>query len=279
MLIDTHCHINTMVKNEFEKPLLPIHNQLVQKIIDQAAQKNVTIIINVGTSLIESTNCIYLAQNFSSLWATVGLHPNDCSNEWQHDFKQIETLVKKKNNNKICGIGECGMDFHYPDYHVQRQKDAFKAQIELALNNDLALVVHTRDARDETLQMLEEFAGQIKRGVIHCFSEDIEFAKQVIEWNFVIGIGGTLTYPKNESLRMIAQTIPLEKIVLETDAPFLPPQEIRGKQNHPMHIATIAEFLSQLRKEPLETITQQTTQNALNLYSLNNFLNPTSSHK
>src|SRR5690606_17518746 len=112
---------------------------------------------------------VILAQHFPAIWATVGLHPNDCTAAWHDDLKQLITLIKNKKENKIVGIGECGLDFHYPDYDKQRQKDVFKAQIELALEHNLALVVHTRDAHDETLRPLEEFAGHITRGIIHCF--------------------------------------------------------------------------------------------------------------
>lgn len=268
MLIDTHCHINMMIKQEFDQPLSTSYTLPVQEIVDGASGNTVNIIINVGTSLIESINSIKLAQQFSHIWATVGIHPNDCSTTWKRDFKEICSLVKNKRTNKIVGIGECGMDFHYPDYDIQRQKDAFKAHIELALEYDLALVVHTRDAREETLSVLEEFSRHIKRGVVHCFSEDLSFAHQVIAWNFVIGIGGTLTYPKNEALRIVAKTISLEKIVLETDAPFLPPQSMRGKQNHPKNIKMIAQFLADIRQESFEKIAQQTTLNSLALFQL-----------
>ena len=158
------------------------------------------------------------------------------------------------------------MDFHYPDYIISRQKDAFKAQIEIALENDLALVVHTRDAPDETLRSLEEFKGQITKGIIHCFSEDMDFAQTVIEWGFVIGIGGIITYPKNNYLRQIVTKVDLNSLVLETDAPFLPIQEMRGKQNHPKYILNIAQYIAQLRDEPLATIADRTSANAKRIF-------------
>ncbi|HZW61207.1 MAG TPA: TatD family hydrolase, partial [Candidatus Babeliales bacterium] len=176
--------------------------------------------------------------------------------------------IKQAEKNKIVAIGECGLDRHYPDYNIQRQYDAFKAQIEIALEYDLALIVHTRDAGQETLRSLEEFKGQIKRGVIHCFSEDQYFADEVLKMGFVIGIGGTLTYLKNDTLRSIAKTIALEKIVLETDAPFLPPQSMRGQQNHPRQIATVAQYLADLREQSFEEIGRQTTHNAQTLFAL-----------
>jgi TatD DNase family protein len=268
MHIDTHCHINMMVKKEFDRPLSPDEIQAAQKIVEQAAASDVQIIINVGTNEVESNNCIALAQRYAAIYASVGLHPNDCTATWKAEIKAILTMARNKEVNKIVAIGECGMDFHYPDYHLQRQKDVFKAQIEIALEHDLALIVHTRDAPEETLYVLEEYKGQLTRGVIHCFSEDQTFADYVIEFGFMIGIGGTITYPKNHLLRSVATNTPLANIILETDAPFLPPQIIRGQQNHPSHIATIARFLAELREEKLEVIAAQTTDNAQTLFRL-----------
>lgn len=267
MLIDTHCHINMMVKNTFDTPLQESHIPQAEIIINDAQTHDVSLIINVGTRSIENGNCVLLAQTFDSVYATVGIHPND-SDTWQEDFELLKKWVLKKKENKIVGIGECGMDMHYPGYDFTRQSDAFKAQIELALENNLALVVHSRDAYDETLRILEKYKNNITRATMHCFSYDQAFATTVTDWGFVLGIGGTITYPKNEELRSIIKNTALKNIVLETDAPFLPPQVIRGKQNHPKEIRTIAEFIANLRNEPLETIAQQTTKNALQLFGL-----------
>ena len=232
MLIDTHCHINMLIKQNFDLLLTSDDLQKVEPIIRDAVQSDVTVIINVGTSLLESKNCILLAKNFRQIFATVGIHPNDLTENWNKDFLEIKKMVKKKAENRIVGIGECGLDFHYEGFNKQRQKDAFKAHIELALKNDLALVVHTRDAGDETLYILDEYKKNNARGVIHCFSENLQFAQNAIEMGFHLGIGGTVTYPKNTVVRSVVETISLNHIVLETDAPFLPPQEIRGKKKY-----------------------------------------------
>ena len=257
-----------MIKSTFDTPLENSDLPKARTIIEQAHAADVSIIINVGTRSIENANCVLLAQTFDSVFATVGIHPND-SDTWQEDFALLKRWVEKKEDNKIVGIGECGMDMHYPDYNLTRQRDAFKAQIELALENDLALVVHSRDAYDETLRILEEYRYNITRATMHCFSYDQAFAKTVTNWDFVLGIGGTVTYPKNNELRAIVQAIDLKHIVLETDAPFLPPQTLRGKQNHPQYIRNIAEYIAQLRDESFDTIAQQTTRNALALFGLN----------
>lgn len=268
MLIDTHCHINMMVKDSFDTPMQTSDISKAKTIIENAHEARVSLIINVGTRKIENQNCILLAQSFDSVFATVGIHPND-SDTWQEDIMFIKSWLQKKEEYKIVGIGECGIDMHYPDYNLNRQRDAFKAQIELALENDLALVVHSRDAYDETLRILEEYKNNISRATMHCFSYDQTFANIVTSWGFMLGIGGTITYPKNNELRNVVLNTDLKNIVLETDAPFLPPQSIRGKQNHPKEIATIAHYIAELRGESFDIIAQQTTENALTLFGLN----------
>jgi TatD DNase family protein len=256
-----------MVKTTFDTPLEKSHMPQAEIIVHQAQEQNVSLIINVGTRAIENENCILLAQTFDHVFATVGIHPND-SDTWQEDFELLKKWTQNIERNKIVGIGECGMDMHYSNYNIHRQRDAFKAQIELALEHDLALVVHSRDAYDETLRILEEYKNNNMRSTMHCFSYDQAFAQTVIDWNFVLGIGGPVTYPKNEALRTIVKNTALKNIVLETDAPFLPPQAIRGKQNHPKEIATIAHYIAELRGESYTTIAQETTKNALLLFGL-----------
>lgn len=270
MLIDTHCHMNMMVKTKFDEPMQKNEFDLVRNIVDDAKVENVRRIINVGTSLVESNNCIEIAKRFENVYASIGIHPNDLTENWKDDFNEFKNLLKNKELNKIVAIGEVGIDMYRPGYDLKKQKDAFKAQIELALEHNLAIIVHSRSAPQETLRGLEEFKKDIKRCVIHCFSEDLSFAKQVIEWNFFIGIGGTLTYPKNDDLRNISRTVSLDNIVLETDAPFLPLQAFRGKQNNPKYIKMIAQYLADIREQTFHAVAQQTTINACKLFALEN---------
>lgn len=268
MFIDTHCHINMMIKKNFDQPINTHELESAQLYIEQAHKAGVSFIINVGTSVIESQNCISLAKHYKNLFATVGIHPNDCTQEWKKDFNTIKEMVKDKEINKIVGIGECGIDLHYPNSDFKRQKDAFKAHIELALENNLALVIHSRDAYDETLSILGEFHADIKRATIHCFSYDLPFAQKVISWGFYIGIDAPITYPKNETLRSVVSSVGLDHSVLETDAPFLPPQHLRGKQNHPYHIKTIADYIANLLNVSFEQVASKTTNNALALFDI-----------
>ena len=174
----------------------------------------------------------------------------------------------KKHGHLIVGVGECGFDKYHPGYVIEYQTDLFKAQIELALEYNKALVVHTRNAEEETYRMLELYKNDLKRVTIHCYSNSLQFAQEVTNWGFKLGIGGTVTYPKNDLLRTIVHTVGLENIVLETDAPFLAPQVVRGKKNGPENIKLIAEFLAEYLECPFETVAQKTTENARLLFDL-----------
>ncbi len=261
-----------MVKSPFDAPLTTHEIDAAEPIILEAKAHNVSTIINVGTSVIESKNCIALAQRYENCYAAIGIHPNDLTSMWKNDIEELKKLLQKKEDYKIIAIGECGLDKHYPDYDEQRQRDAFKIQIELALEHGLALIVHTRDADDEVLPIIAEYRGQGLKGVIHCFSEGLAFAQKAIELGFVLGIGGTITYPKNQVLREVVKTVGLEHIILETDAPFLPPQEFRGKQNHPKYIALIAEYIAKLVTIDVEIVAEQTTKNALRIFNVRSTL-------
>ena len=268
MLIDTHCHLNMMVKKDFDRLITKKEITQAGDIVQQAYDHQVRYIINVGTSFEESKNCITLSKEYEQVYAVIGLHPNDCNENWRKQIKEFGPLLEQKDVLKIVGVGETGIDRHYKGYNLQRQYDAFKGQIELALHYDIALVVHSRDAYDETLQILDEYSRNSLRAVIHCFSYDQNFADQVISWGFKLGIGGTITYPNNNELRAVVRAINLSDFVLETDAPFLPPQSMRGQKNSPKEIQTIAQYISELRNDSFENIAMQTTSNAKLIFRL-----------
>lgn len=271
-MIDTHCHINMMVKTTFDVPLTEEQIRAAHDIIDEAQTYDVTHIINVGTSKIENHNCIALARTYKSVFATIGLHPNDAKEDWRDVLEDMKTLLNNKALNNIVGIGECGLDTHYSHINLPRQKDVFKAQIELALEHNLPLVIHSREAADETLTILEEYKNQFpqdhKAGVMHCFSYDQGIADAVIMWGFFLGIDGPITYPKNDQLRSVVKSVGLDNIVLETDAPYLPPQIIRGQKNHPRYIRTIAEYIAELLAVPFDEVAGKTTENSYALFRL-----------
>ncbi|MBM17927.1 MAG: hypothetical protein CL947_02580 [Epsilonproteobacteria bacterium] len=273
MLIDTHCHLNIMIrdyaaKKEF-KPLTEKETTLCQEVITAANNHNVTTIINVGTDLIESLTCIDIAKRFSNCFATIGLHPTDAHANWQTTIVEFKELLKQQTSLKIIGIGECGIDKYHKGYDAKRQRQAFQAQIELAIEHNLPIIVHSRDADIETYEILADYKNEPSlKGTIHCFSYNENYAQKFIDLGFVLGLGGTITYPKNETLRNVAKTVPLESIILETDAPFLAPQNVRGQQNSPAHIRTIAEFIANLRNEEYKTIAKITSETTNNLFNI-----------
>lgn len=273
MLIDTHCHINVIIRNYATKnlfaPLSFSEIETCKKILNDASDQQIGAVINVGTDLIESLTCIDIAKHFDHCYATIGLHPTDATSEWLSTILEFKHLLQQKNFLKIIGIGECGIDKYHQGYDALRQRKVFEAQIELALEHNLALVVHSRDADIETYETLYAYRNEKNlKGTIHCFSSDMNYAQKYLDLGFVLGFGGTVTYPKNHELRKVATTIPLEKIILETDAPFLPPQIIRGKPNSPAQIRTIAEYIATIRNESYEHIAQVTTKTARNLFSI-----------
>jgi TatD DNase family protein len=267
MLIDTHCHITLLLNEKEWNTLSDLDYEKAHVIIKQAQINGVNTIITIGsTNQQDSINCNLLAKKFHNVFAAIGIFPHDSKSTWQQDLEQLIPLIEC--NDKIVAIGECGLDFHYPDYQEKRQKDVFKAQIELALKYNKAIIIHTRNAPEETLRIIDEYKNNLPRGVFHCFSEDLEFAKYIIDLGFFIGITATVTYPKNNRLREIIATVGLEHIVLETDSPFLPPQHMRGKQNHPREILTVAQCIAQTINMPVEKVAQITTANAQTLFRL-----------
>lgn len=268
MFIDTHCHINIMVKESFDRLLTQEELLLAKADVEQAAQAGVTTIINVGTSLVESLNCIALAQMYPQIFATVGIHPCDATDSWRADFEVIAQKAQHAEEHKIVGIGEVGLDFYHKPFDKQRQKDCFKAHIELALRHNLALSIHVREAGEELLYVLDEYHKEIKRAVIHCFSQNQDFADVVLGWGFYLGIDAPITYPKNELLRSVVTKAPLSALVLETDAPFLPPQHLRGKKNHPSYIPLFAQLIADLKGVLIEEVARVTSDNARHLFGL-----------
>lgn len=269
--IDTHCHLNLLVKKDFDIPLTEAQIHDAAPIIKQAENAHVKIIINIGTNIIESMNCIKLAQQYTNLFAVVGIYPTDLTEQWQNDFDEIKKLLKEKKQNKIVGIGEIGVDKYRPGYNLQRQIDGFRQQINLALETDLPIVVHTRTAPEETLTILQEFKNDLLRGIIHCYPYDKQWADEVIKLNFKLGIGGAITYPSNKTLPAIVKELSLDHIVLETDAPFLPPQPIRGQQNSPAQLPLTAQFIAELKHISLTEVAEKTTTNAIKLFRLSSY--------
>jgi TatD DNase family protein len=269
MLVDTHCHLNICVKSEFDRLLTTNEIAAAELLWSAAAEHGVSTIINVGTSLIESKNCITLAEKYSGCYATIGIHPCDGkTTTWESDIASLERLIEEDTNKRIVGIGECGLDYYHPGYDKPFQRKLFRTQIELAIRYKKGLSVHTRSAGDEVIAILEEYGNEVPRAVIHCFSEDSAAAVRARALGAYLGIGGTITYPKNESLRAAVRAVGLTGIVLETDAPYLPPQHMRGKKNTAGEVATVAQYCAELFGVSCSDVAAITSANARALFNL-----------
>lgn len=256
-----------MVDKQPDEPLLPKHLPVIARIIEESQAAQVRAFVNVGTSVVESQNSILIAQQHPQVFASVGLHPTDCNEDWYEEFKKICALLDQKEASKIVAVGETGLDYFHQPYNAQRQKDAFKAHIELAIEHDLPLIVHVRESADDVLLILDDYK-QYVRGVNHCFLQEKYVADTFISWGWYLGIDAPITYPKNIRLQEIVAQLPLEHLILETDAPFLPPQQFRGKQNSPLYIPLFTQKIAELKMMPLEKVGEITTQNACKLFGL-----------
>jgi TatD DNase family protein len=261
MFVDTHCHLMMIDQESGE-----------EKVIKEARESGVGHLITIGTTLEDSIRSVELAKKYTVVSATIGMHPCDCGDDWKNEFDQLKKLLKNNLGEKIgkkiiVGIGETGLDFYHKPFFKQRQIDSFCAHIELAIEYRLPIVLHIRDSAEEALKVLEKYKDEI-RGVAHCFVQKEDIAKILLDWGFYLGIGGPISYPKNKLLRNMFASIDLERILLETDAPFLPPQQYRGQRNHPKYIPLIAQVLAEVKQVDVKTVESVTTENANNLFKL-----------
>ena len=257
MFVDTHCHLTML---EAEPGGIPA-------VLDAAKKEGVEKIITIGTTLYDSISSTEIAKKHAGVFASVGIHPCDANELWEDAFVTIKKLLEKKEENKIIAIGETGLDFFHKPFDKQRQIEVFTAHIEASIAHGLPLVIHTRDSAEEMLKVLEPYKNSV-RGVTHCFVQKKEIADVLLEWGFYVGIGGPLSYKKNEWLRELFAEIPLERILLETDAPFLPPQQFRGKTNYPAYIPMTAQVIAEIKNIELAHVERVTTQNVYDLFGV-----------
>ncbi|PJE67312.1 hypothetical protein COU95_03135 [Candidatus Shapirobacteria bacterium CG10_big_fil_rev_8_21_14_0_10_40_9] len=264
MLIDTHAHLNFP---DFEKDL--------NKVIDQAIQNGVEKIICVSSNLKDSQRAIEIAQKYPGIvFATVGLHPHQTDPEnKQSPEKQIKILADLAKQPEVIAIGECGLDYALAppgekDRSKEKQFFLFQKQIELAQKLNLPIIVHSRKAFSDTLEILNNYFNQLKypKGVFHCYSAGKSDIKTIESLGFYFGIDGNLTY--DLGLQNVARQIPLGKIVLETDSPFLSPEPFRSLRNEPKNVKIVAEFLNKIKGVSFEKICQITTENAKILFKI-----------
>ncbi len=271
MFVDTHCHLDSIVLYGSNELVLDSEKvDSIGKIVGDAHDSGVKCIVNVGCDIKSSKNSIELARKFDSVYAVVGAHPYEAKSGWKDEFEQIKKVVERSTpEDKIVGIGEIGLDYSRKHFNKTTQADYLKAQIELAIEHNLPVSFHVRDAADDFLRIVEPYVGEISRAVIHCFQQDKHFADIVTKkWGWYVGIDGPITYPKNEQLREVVCDIGIEHVVLETDSPFLPVQQERGAINYPSRIPVIALKVAELVGLSLNEVATITTKNAVNLFGL-----------
>ena len=264
MWIDAHCHLG------FSTFLSPSNDQAA--VIQRALDVGVTTLINVGCDLESSRTSLVLAQEHSFIFCTLGVHPNE-ANLWNGEIeKQFREWIDKDRSqaegNRIVGIGEIGLDYFRNGASKDVKHDAFRGQISLAQEYDLPIMIHCRDAFEDAFKILDECSPS--RVVFHCFSGDLRLASTIWERGWVTSFTAVVSYPKNEGLREGVKACPKELYFLETDAPFLPHQELRGKRNEPAYVPRLGQDFAQLRQEPLDQIAIQSTRNVEVFFDLRN---------
>ncbi len=267
--IDTHCHIHeATAKLEGDEFMHSKWHQAGKtdpaQIIDDAWDAGVTTLLCVGTTLADSKLAVELAQKFDNCWATIGIHPHESedhnTNEHLAEFEKLATQPK------VVAIGECGLDFYYNNSPKKHQLELLEFQLQLAQKHDLPLVFHVRDAFDDFFSVLDRFQGI--RGVIHSFTANQSILDKCLSRGLYIGLNGIMTFTKDQEQLAAAKAVPLEKLLIETDAPFLTPVPHRGTICEPKYVRVTAEFLSHLRGEPLGEFAASTSRNANRLFKL-----------
>lgn len=251
MFIDTHCHLS---EEDYDD---------IDLVIKENRKNNIDKIIVSGCSLESIKESIELSKKYNDLYLTLGFHPSEASTVTDDDIEYLKECLKL---NKVVGVGEIGLDYHYGKDDIELQYTLFRKQLKIAEEFNLPVVIHSRDATEDTINILKEFPNVV--GSIHCFSGSIETAHIYINMGYKIGIGGVVTF-KNSNLFKVVESIGLKNIILETDSPYLTPEPNRGKKNSSKYIPDIAARVAEILNINVETVAKDTTSNALTLFDLN----------
>lgn len=253
VLIDTHAHIDV---DRFDEDR--------DEVVARAEAAGIRAIINMGDSLDSSLRSVELTQKYEAVFAAVGIHPEEARPMTQADDEQLAAWAEQA---KVVAIGEIGLDYYWVKDQEQRQiqQQVFIRQLDFARQLHLPVCVHNRDAHGDTMAILKK-EGQGVQGVLHCYSGSLEMAKELMKLDWFIGVDGPLTFKNAAKLPEIVQNIPLERILLETDCPYMAPVPMRGKRNEPAFVYHVAEKLAELRNISIEQVAEQTTANARELY-------------
>ena len=266
-LVDTHCHIQSAGSSSGERgtrELWAKDEQLTPDLlVANAKEYGVDNLICVGCDVTDSKLAVEFVKEYDNCWASIGIHPHEAQHFTDNHDALVE-LAALAEDEKVVAVGECGLDFYYNHSPVEDQEKILRVQIELAVQQNLPLIFHVREAFENFWPIINEY--QNIRGVLHSYTDNVENLEKALACGLYIGVNGIATFAKSTSQQQVYKNIPLKNLLLETDAPFLTPSPYRGTVNQPKHIRTIADFLSELRQESVENIADATTQNAQKLF-------------
>lgn len=252
--IDTHVHLNA---DQYDEDL--------QDVIERAREKGVQKMVVIGFDTKTIERAISIAEADPDIYAVVGWHPVDAIDCTEEDLQSIEKLAQ---HEKVVGIGETGLDYYWDKSPKEVQQEVFRKQIRLAQRVKLPLIIHNRDATGDVMRILEEEEAHLTGGIMHCFGGSVETARQAIDMNFMISLGGPVTFKNAKTPKEVATEVPLEHLLIETDAPYLAPHPFRGKRNEPSYVPLVAEEIARLKELPVEEVARVTTENAEKFFGI-----------
>lgn len=255
MLVDTHCHLQLL---DYSKLGLDM-----DAVVQQAVEQKVLTLLCVATHLDQTSELYAISEKYVNVKISIGLHPTE---EIAHE-PAIAVYIAAANHPQVIAIGETGLDYYRGAEYMALQQRRFRAQIITARECGKPLIVHTRSAKQDTLDILRTEQADQVGGVLHCFTEDLDMAMQAIELGFYISFSGIVTFNNAKNLQAVARSIPLDRILIETDSPFLAPEPLRGHTNLPANVKYVAEFIAKLRDLDFAEVAQQTTQNYVRLFA------------
>ncbi|MDT8386793.1 MAG: TatD family hydrolase [Thiogranum sp.] len=254
MLVDSHCHLD----------MLDLEQHSISQIVDEAAQESIAYMLCVSVSLERFPAMMQLIEPFPHISASVGVHPDG------EDVEEpdVERLIELAGSSRIVAIGETGLDYFRTEGDVEWQRQRFRTHIRAARAANKPLIVHTREAKEDTLRILKEEGAHEVGGVLHCFTEDWPMAQAAMDMNFYISFSGIVTFKNATQIQDVARQMPLDRMLVETDSPYLAPVPKRGKPNRPAYVKHVAEYVAKLRGDEIESFAAKTTENYFRLFSI-----------
>ncbi|WP_444913256.1 TatD family hydrolase [Microbulbifer sp. PAAF003] len=254
MLVDSHCHLDRLKLDKFDGDL--------DAVLDLARSRGVGKFLCVGISLENADAVVEIASRYEDVVCSVGVHPLDVDS----GMADVERLVEMANQPNVVALGETGLDYYYSTDTQEIQQQSFIAHLKAAGQAELPVIVHTRDAREDTIALIKEHGNTNTAGVLHCFTESWDMAKAALDLNYYISLSGIVTFKNAEELRDVARKLPLDRLLVETDSPYLAPVPYRGKPNIPAYVREVAEFIADLRGIPYEELAEITSENFFRLF-------------